>query len=572
MDKIRDVFRELPSRPGFYFLAAGLIILFHFLFVMKYYSPAISGPDAQGYYTQARLVATNGKVFLEPQSVVQYIGPHWHYYDINRYYTTFAPGFPLILAGVSSITAPETMYLVNPVLASLSLAGFFFLCLFFTSRLWALAGLLFLAAMPFFNEHVLFGDAHICVAFFLVWGLNFLFWGSKRNSAMLFFTGGLFFGFIPAVRYGEALYAIALGIVVFIMFSRGNVSRKILIAALAGILIPVVILAIHNQISFGAFWRTGYSIPVKSPFLSLSDFVHNAGGFVSMLLAAGAGLFFPIGIVGLILMISERSSVYKGLLLVLIVVPSTLMYMSLSWPADGQSMRFLLPSIPLYIVASVWLMQKLAGGRKSVNVTIAVLFVILTWVWGIPSSVQRMSQSLSLNKILASITENIEMNTQAGDVLITKEGISQNLDLYGKWKLADINLMYPDPLTLKIPSGLSDYFPQRTRNADTRRRYSFLSGEALKMNFIADAFKWAGKDNRVFILADRFEIAQLQVSIKPLYNVIYMQRIPLPKENAVYRHNPGPPGPPGRPGPTRNDWIFDFYTGKDNIWLAELVR
>lgn len=565
-------FRKLFSKPALFFVGMTSIILLHFLFVMKYYYPAISGPDAEGYYTQAMLLSDDGRVFLEPQSVVQYIGPHWHYYDLNRYYTTFAPGFPLIMAGVSLIAGIEAMYLVNPLLASLTLFGFYFLCLTFTSRLWALTGLIFLAVLPFFNEHILFGDAHISVAFFLVWGLNFLIWGIKRNSVALLLTGGLFIGFIPAIRYGESLYAIAVGMIFLGLFLKHKLSRKFFMTITGGALIPVVILAVHNQVSFGAFWKTGYSIPMRPPFLSLNNFFNNAGDFVSMLLSEGAGLFFPIGIIGMILMVPERGIRHYGLLLLLIVVGSTLMYSSLSWPADGQSMRFLLPTFSLYILASVWLMHKIGNNRKVVKLTLILIFVILSMIWGIPASIQRMSQSEYSNRILASITKDVKMNVKDGDVLITKEGINQNLSLYGKWKLADINLMYPDPVSFKMTAGASENFPVRTRNPDTRRRYSPIAGDALKMSFITDVFNWAGKVSSVYILADRFEIEQLQVSIKPVYTVKYIQRILLSKENIVSGYHSGMDGPPGRPGPRRNDWIFDFYTAKDNVWLAEIVR
>ena len=50
-------------------LLAFLLVLFHFAFLMAHFEPAISTPDAQGYFAQAKLIAKQGKTYLEPESI-----------------------------------------------------------------------------------------------------------------------------------------------------------------------------------------------------------------------------------------------------------------------------------------------------------------------------------------------------------------------------------------------------------------------------------------------------------------------------------------------------------------------
>lgn len=84
-------------------LFAIILTTLHFIFLSFFFEPAISTPDAQGYFTQGKIIATEGKTYLEPQSRLQYIGPHWHSLDNEKYYATFPPGFPFIIAIVYRI-------------------------------------------------------------------------------------------------------------------------------------------------------------------------------------------------------------------------------------------------------------------------------------------------------------------------------------------------------------------------------------------------------------------------------------------------------------------------------------
>jgi len=152
------------------------LCIFHFIFLLYFFSPAISTPDAQGYFTQGKLIAKYGHSYFTPQNNLQYIGPHWHSQDGQKYYTTFPPGFPFLIAIIYKLFGANPTFLINLILASIGLLIFFFLSKNWLSNNWALAATFFLAINPFYNEHALFGDSHTSLIFFFLLGLLFIFY------------------------------------------------------------------------------------------------------------------------------------------------------------------------------------------------------------------------------------------------------------------------------------------------------------------------------------------------------------------------------------------------------------
>ena len=130
-------------------LIALLLILFHFVFLIIHFEPAISTPDANGYFAQAKLIANQGKTCLEPESILQYIGPHWLYGSDNHYCTTFPPGLAAILAVIYKIFGAKAALLVNPLMASLSLLGLFLLCQLLIGGSWGLLAAALMVVNPF---------------------------------------------------------------------------------------------------------------------------------------------------------------------------------------------------------------------------------------------------------------------------------------------------------------------------------------------------------------------------------------------------------------------------------------
>jgi len=273
------------------FALLGLLLVGgHFIFLMSYFEPAISTPDAQSYFVQAKLLAKEGKTYLQPESPLQYIGFHWNHTGDNRYYSTHAPGLPAILALVYWLFGPKATLLVNPLMASLSLLGLYLLCRLWVGQGWALLAAALMAVNPFANEHALFGDAHTAVSFFLVWALFFLASWSRTYSAWCALAAGFCIGIIPAIRYPELILCPAFGIFVLFHYKIDKTFLRSIIAFAIGAAIPIAALCLRNQIAYGGFWKTGYAIAIGQKTFGWNYFVDSFLPFLIMLLANGCGL------------------------------------------------------------------------------------------------------------------------------------------------------------------------------------------------------------------------------------------------------------------------------------------
>ena len=222
----QQIIKKYLKNNIFLSLVALIFCILYLIFILHYFYPAITTPDANGYFVQARLIAESGITYLQPESILQYIGPHWHYSILNQYFTTFPPGFPLILAFVYTVFTPKIVFLVNPILATIVLFGFFLLSRFLFGNKWGLYSLIIIAVNPAFNEHALFGDSHISLIFFLIFSLYFLFKWMKTNSYLFALISGLFIGVIPSIRYAEFLFCFAFGIFILINIIQKKINIK----------------------------------------------------------------------------------------------------------------------------------------------------------------------------------------------------------------------------------------------------------------------------------------------------------------------------------------------------------
>lgn len=487
-----------------YLVLAILLLLIHFIFLMLHFAPAISTPDAQGYYCQAKLITREARTSFEPESPLQYMGPHWLAGEENRYYTTFPPGFPFIMAVVYKIFGYKATLLVNPLLASLALFGLFLLCRNWVGEGWALLAAALLAVNSFANEHALFGDSHTAVIFLVTWGLYFLARWIKTDSPWWAFSAGLSFGIIPTIRYPETLLVLAFGIYVLISFLEKQISWRSLVAGAIGVFIPIAALLIRNQLVFGGFWNTGYGLSSDPAHFGFHYFLRYSLIYLQQLLTEGIGLLFILGIVGIIVLIRRKNTRSEGILFSLLIVPITLLYMSYCWQPDSQSMRFLLPTFPVYIISNVWLLQLLSTKRRNLSIGIAVVLFLITVFMGLPRSLRAMQHLHYKNAILANITDIIEKKITPGSIIITYEGINQNLDFIGKWWLIDASLVFP-----QRPRHFQDSnLPQKKliRNIEAQKRYANLMEKSLFKIFRDDVWQWAREDHQVFLVLKQKQI------------------------------------------------------------------
>jgi hypothetical protein len=88
------------------------ITILHFLVVSCFFASRFSTPDASGYFTQGRLLATEGQAWFTVESPSQYVPTHWHDTGDGRFHAKYPPGLPLLLALAWGI--PASLYILLP--------------------------------------------------------------------------------------------------------------------------------------------------------------------------------------------------------------------------------------------------------------------------------------------------------------------------------------------------------------------------------------------------------------------------------------------------------------------------
>ena len=541
-----------------------VLIAGHFCVLMMYFEPAIGTPDASGYCVQTRLIATEGRTWFERESPLQYVNHHWLSPGGDRYFSQYPPGLSAISAIVFRIAGPTAALLVNPVLSSLTLLGLYLLCRAWMGAGWGLVAAIVMAVNPIANEHALSCDSHTAVAFLLVWGLYLLALWSRNHSVFLAFSAGAVLGIIPTIRYPEALFLLAAAFFVLLHFSKGRNPLKSLLAAAVGTLIPVSCLLVRNHFAFGSFWRTGYTLTNEQAAFAWEHLVRNAIPYAAGIMGEGTGLLAGIGLVTMMVLCVRRATRRDGLLLLALVIPVTVLYMAYALPM--ASIRFLIPTFSLYILAAVWGFKLLAGWRPRVAAALATTMIVATACWGLPRSVSNLGRLERDNGVLAAVTQIVTSHAAPGSVVIADPRIQQQLDYIGRWKLVDESLLTgEDPESGGPPRGgnreLRGGSQPRRDNAGGPRavhererqqileRYTDRQGPALAGRMIEDLDAWRGS-GRVYWIGDLTLMRRLVPQSDQL------QVLARTKVASLVRRPPPPPGPRpprGSPSPPPRD-------------------
>jgi len=574
---------------------AALSITAHWLFLMSYFEPAYSTPDAHSYYFQAKLLATKQHTWFVPESPMQYIGHHWRRNTAGRYYCVHAPGLAVILAPVYRLLGPQATLYVSPLLTSLSLLGLFLLCRLWVGSVAGLIAVVFMAVNPFANEHALFGDANCAAAFFLVWSMYFLALWDRARKYRWVFLAGLFAGTMVTIRYPEALYLPAM--IGFVALSRRDgdpvrLSLSSILALVTGMAVPLVPLMVRNHLAFGAFWRTGYSLAFEtSSFFGLRCILQFFPRYLQLLLNDGAGIVLPLGILGIALMIAHQTHRAKGLLLAALIGPITLLYMAYFWGPDRQSMRYFIPTFYLYCLAAVWLLSQLVRHWGRLAWIGPIVLLIVNCCWGLPHSCQALRSLRRNNAALATVTEALQRYTTAGSILITYEGLNQYLDFVGRWRLTDLILLRAGQIELGPPGPAQPHPRLRSRirlGPNHTRPYEGLTGSALWQAIGKDLADWAKRAPDVYLLARQPELRPLLRHLPqgrrfvPIAMIDLLAstpsgprsftspRPPVPPQDALSAPV-APPAPGPYAGPHPADRLFDFALDNRPLQLLRLV-
>ncbi len=195
-----------------------------------------------------------------------------------------------------------------------------------------------------------------------------------------------------------------------------------------------------------------------------------------------------------------------------------------------------------------------------------------------PRTFHSLKQLKLKNEVLANITEELAENIQAENILIANEGILQNLDFQGKWKLADINLLLPHPDVNHRVNRDRKPPQKRIRNLKAQERYATLSKVELFINVIADLKKWSNPDKRIYLLFKEDQISWLKEQMTGSDSLITIKKIDIPDLSHLKspeRRRPDHPEPIFNERKQHNirkmrpNQIYDFFIDGKLLLLVE---
>lgn len=567
--------------------AIGLLVVGHFLFLALFFRPAISTPDANGYMAQARLIAREGRTDIVVESPAQYVGDHWMPVAPGRYYGQYPPGLPALLAVIFRSLGASASLWVIPVMGSLALWGLYLVTRARVGPGWALLAAVLMAVNPYANQHALGADSHTAVCFFLIWALYALVRWDESRAPVWAALAGFCLGVIPSIRYPEALFLVPF--VVYVALSPpydGRWWRSVLLGSLsAGV--PLAALAWRNQVAFGGFWRTGYSISGEQTGFSLVDFARHAVPYLVLLFVQGVFLVFVVGARGLTELCRRPETKRQGRLLVGLILPITLLYMAYYF---STSMRFLLPTFALYTIAAVWWLRLRAETEPQRARRWAMILLCLTLLWGLPYSIITLNRLKQDNDDLARVTRLVASRVEPGSVLIAQSGLQQHLDFLGDWRLApeeafDRSARPRHPMGPRRPGPEAG--PGSVANAESDPEAPLTPAEHARA-FRLNVAQWAGEDRPVYWLTTEDRLKAARPRLDPSDTLTRVAEIEVPgrpgpprpefqakrqgpsPRRAFLPFLPSPPPPPGRGGRDRPGGPARFEPPADGKFV--LVR
>ena len=253
----------------------------------------------------------------------------------------------------------------------------------------------------------------------------------------------------------------------------------------------------------------------------------------------GCGLLFGLGIIGIAVMCARRDIRKRGVFFAALIVPVTLLYMSYFWSPDRASMRFLMPTFPVYIIAGVWLLNVISGNQKRIALTVSAVLLFLTISWGLPMSIQPMRRLKFMNAALAEVSRVLENHAEHESIVISGHPFNQHLDFLGYWSLAEIPRDGKRPLR-RFSGDNAAGFPVRQRMMDESfRRLRDPVGDEFSDTFRQNIRLWSEGHRKVYIILSEEQLDRYRDKLNEKEELTVIDRIEFPAREMPDENIPG---------------------------------
>jgi hypothetical protein len=492
--------RWLARLPALWVTAVAAL---HLAALIHYGAPVLNSPDANGYYVPAARLASHGTLELGVESPLQYIGNQWLDVGDGRFYSKYAPGIPVLLAPVYALFGPDAALSLTPLLASLSLLLIFGIARGHVEAWLAAAGATLYALQPIANVHAQNWGSHTQASFMLLTGLWLLQRWARQPSLWLATATGVALGAVPAIRPAESV--VAIGVCVFVALTVRQDGRwrsahlQSLLAMAGGALVPIGLLAYYDSVAFGDPLSTGYALTGEQQLGSAfsSQFLLDKWRPVLESLATdGAGLSFGLGLMGLAGMLAGRGSRATGALWLCIVAAMTLLYTSYYWGGggDGQTpaLRLLIPTLPLYLLPALWLLERAGRDRRERTWLVAGLVLVQGTLWG-TQTLDDMRRTRALLRPLHDILVALREQVPADGVLIVDPRLAECLQYEARWLVLDASVVLGNHTRpMQTLGNVLFASPVQPRKAQALRAELDRSGYAARIQRVRRELKAVG--------------------------------------------------------------------------------
>jgi hypothetical protein len=208
-------------------------------------------------------------------------------------------------------------------------------------------------------------------------------------------------------------------------------------------------------------------------------------------------------------------------------VAMLLLYMAYYWAPQmnsGATLRFLMPTYALYILAGLWLLEELCRSMGGITPgAVGLGLIAFQLLWGTSELRAETDQLHYQKESLARVTVALEQAVRPGDVVAGSGSILPQLDFVRKWKVADGTLMRGAPgLGGRGGPGMpvGNVAPGSPGTAETpgtpsprqvgkvkeqREKYSSDPAER-ERKWAADVSAWAGPDHKIYVVGTQQDI------------------------------------------------------------------
>jgi hypothetical protein len=248
-----------------------------------------------------------------------------------------------------------------------------------------------------------------------------------------------------------------------------------------------------------------------------------------------------------------------GAMLILIVVPSTLLYMAYYWVpgrmmgGQGAAMRFVLPTFPCYVLAALWLLRGITARRSiPLRLSTAAVLVCVYLLWGIRTTSRETAASAHSRAALARLTSDLRAAVPEDAIIIAHSRILQHLDFVRRWRLVDLSCLRRSGrgrFLLAQEGDASRPMPMQREKLEAQgEHYSDLHPFGRERAVAYDIREWAG-DSPVYFVGATDELNMLsRFYFQPeQFRTVATVQMPAP-DDEIGRQAPGgavPGMPPG---------------------------